>query len=74
MTRKYFGTDGVRGRANAGNMTPDVVMRIGMADGLEYFNFTRTDQNRIQPIAIEQVVFTLAHSPRQSASSQENTR
>ena len=33
MTRKYFGTDGVRGRANAGNMTPDVVMRIGMAAG-----------------------------------------
>ena len=33
MTRKYFGTDGVRGRANAGNMTPDVVMRIGLAAG-----------------------------------------
>jgi phosphoglucosamine mutase len=33
MSRKYFGTDGVRGRANAGNMTPDVVMRIGMAAG-----------------------------------------
>jgi phosphoglucosamine mutase len=33
MTRKYFGTDGVRGRANAGSMTPDVVMRIGMAAG-----------------------------------------
>jgi phosphoglucosamine mutase len=33
MTRKYFGTDGVRGRANVGSMTPDVVMRIGMAAG-----------------------------------------
>jgi phosphoglucosamine mutase len=33
MMRKYFGTDGVRGRANAGSMTPDVVMRIGMAAG-----------------------------------------
>ena len=33
MRRKYFGTDGVRGRANAGSMTPDVVMRIGMAAG-----------------------------------------
>lgn len=33
MTRKYFGTDGVRGRANMGSMTPDVVMRIGMAAG-----------------------------------------
>ncbi len=33
MSRKYFGTDGVRGRANSGSMTPDVVMRIGMAAG-----------------------------------------
>ena len=36
MSRKYFGTDGVRGRANAGNMTPDVVMRIGLAAGQIY--------------------------------------
>jgi phosphoglucosamine mutase len=33
MARKYFGTDGVRGRANTGAMTPDVVMKIGMAAG-----------------------------------------
>jgi phosphoglucosamine mutase len=33
MSRKYFGTDGVRGRANTGAMTPDVVMKIGMAAG-----------------------------------------
>ncbi len=33
MTRKYFGTDGVRGRANEGAMSPDIVMKIGMAAG-----------------------------------------
>ena len=33
MSRKYFGTDGVRGKANTGAMTPDVVMKIGMAAG-----------------------------------------
>jgi phosphoglucosamine mutase len=33
MSRKYFGTDGVRGRANTGAMAPDVVMKIGMAAG-----------------------------------------
>jgi phosphoglucosamine mutase len=33
MGRKYFGTDGVRGRANSGAMSPDVVMKIGMAVG-----------------------------------------
>jgi len=38
MTQKkrYFGTDGVRGRANLGKMTPDSVMRLGMAAG-KYF-------------------------------------
>lgn len=36
MTRKYFGTDGVRGRANIGAMAPDVVMKIGQAVGQLY--------------------------------------
>jgi phosphoglucosamine mutase len=36
MARKYFGTDGVRGRANEGSMSPDVVMKIGMAVGQLY--------------------------------------
>ncbi len=31
MTRKYFGTDGIRGLANAHPMTPEIVMRLGMA-------------------------------------------
>ena len=34
MTKKYFGTDGIRGRANGPKMTPDVAMRVGMATGL----------------------------------------
>ncbi|MEM6959964.1 MAG: phosphoglucosamine mutase [Myxococcota bacterium] len=29
--RKYFGTDGIRGLANAGAMTPEMAMRIGAA-------------------------------------------
>ncbi len=33
MTRKYFGTDGIRGLVNKGAMTPDVAMRVGMAAG-----------------------------------------
>ncbi len=36
MTRKYFGTDGVRGRANSGAMTADMVLKIGMAAGNLY--------------------------------------
>jgi phosphoglucosamine mutase len=33
MTRKYFGTDGVRGTIGASPMTPDFVMRLGYAAG-----------------------------------------
>ncbi|HWT31062.1 MAG TPA: phosphoglucosamine mutase [Propylenella sp.] len=38
MTRQYFGTDGIRGRANVHPMTPDAAMRVGMAVGLHYRN------------------------------------
>jgi phosphoglucosamine mutase len=31
MTRTYFGTDGIRGEANEGNMTPEVAFRLGAA-------------------------------------------
>ena len=33
MTRKYFGTDGVRGRVGVMPITPDFVMRLGYAAG-----------------------------------------
>ena len=33
MTRKYFGTDGIRGRANASTITPEIAMKAGMAAG-----------------------------------------
>ena len=36
--KKIFGTDGARGRANSGKMTPDMVMRLGMAAGKYFLN------------------------------------
>ncbi len=36
-TRKYFGTDGIRGTANRFPMTADIAQRLGMAAGY-YFN------------------------------------
>ena len=33
MTRKYFGTDGVRGRVGEAPITPDFVMRLGYSAG-----------------------------------------
>jgi phosphoglucosamine mutase len=38
MTRKYFGTDGIRGTANRFPVTPDIAMKVGMAVGLYYRN------------------------------------
>jgi len=33
MTRRYFGTDGIRGQSNRFPMTPDLAMRVGIAAG-----------------------------------------
>src|SRR6476469_6492954 len=33
MVRKYFGTDGIRGRAN-GEITPELALKVGQAAGL----------------------------------------
>src|ERR1700716_3070527 len=35
MSRKYFGTDGIRGRANS-VITPELAMKVGMAAGLAF--------------------------------------
>ena len=40
MSRKYFGTDGIRGTANTAPMTAEVALKVGMAAG-NYF--TRGD-------------------------------
>lgn len=36
MSRKYFGTDGIRGTANTAPMTAEIALRVGMAAGF-YF-------------------------------------
>jgi len=33
VTRKYFGTDGIRGRVGEGNVTPDFALKLGWATG-----------------------------------------
>src|SRR5438132_459274 len=35
MTRKYFGTDGIRGRAN-GTITPELALKVGQAAGIVF--------------------------------------
>jgi len=36
MTRQYFGTDGIRGRANTHPMTADIALKLGMAAALQF--------------------------------------
>jgi len=36
MTRKFFGTDGIRGLTNAAPMTAEVAMRVGQAAGAKF--------------------------------------
>jgi phosphoglucosamine mutase len=36
MTRRYFGTDGIRGLTNAGVMTAEMAMKVGMAAGRHF--------------------------------------
>ncbi len=36
MTRNYFGTDGIRGRANTYPMTAEVALKLGMAAALQF--------------------------------------
>ena len=48
MTRKLFGTDGVRGRANTAPMTADMALRIGAAAG-RYF---RREQGGVHRVVI----------------------
>ncbi|MDL2283988.1 phosphoglucosamine mutase [Oxalobacter sp. OttesenSCG-928-P03] len=49
MTRKYFGTDGVRGRVGVNPITPDFVMRLGYAAGKV---LTRSGTSAIQPTVL----------------------
>jgi phosphoglucosamine mutase len=40
MARKYFGTDGIRGRTNEGAMTAEIAMRVGQAAGAHFMRGT----------------------------------
>lgn len=36
LSRRYFGTDGIRGRTNAGKLTAELAMRVGQAAGAHF--------------------------------------
>jgi phosphoglucosamine mutase len=46
MARRYFGTDGIRGRVGQSPITPDVVLRLGFAAGKVLTQSTHTHSSR----------------------------
>mgnify|MGYP003483116162 CR=1 FL=1 len=63
MSRKYFGTDGIRGKANSKPMTAETALRVGMAAG-RYF--TRGDHRHRVVIGNDaEVRYSLALPPDQ---------
>jgi len=40
MSRRYFGTDGIRGLTNSAPMTPEIAMRVGQAAGTKFLRGT----------------------------------
>jgi len=47
MTKKYFGTDGIRGRVNKGNINGEMFFRFGLAAGTYFKNLKKTKQTAI---------------------------
>ena len=47
MNNKYFGTDGIRGKVNKGNITGEKFFKFGLASGT-YFKNQRKKKNKLQ--------------------------
>lgn len=47
MTRKLFGTDGVRGRANSAPMTAETALRLGAAAGVYFRRDDKATEHRV---------------------------
>ncbi len=47
MPKKYFGTDGIRGRVNQGNINGEMFFKFGLAAGTYFKNLKKTKQTAI---------------------------
>ena len=47
MSKKYFGTDGIRGRVNSGNINGEMFFRFGLAAGTYFKNLKKSKQTAI---------------------------
>ena len=47
MSKKYFGTDGIRGRVNQGNINGEMFFKFGLAAGTYFKNLKKSKQTAI---------------------------
>ena len=47
MSKKYFGTDGIRGRVNEGNINGEMFFKFGLAAGSYFKNLKKTKQTAV---------------------------
>ncbi len=47
MSKKYFGTDGIRGKVNEGNINGEMFFKFGLAAGTYFKNLKKTKQTAI---------------------------
>ena len=47
MLKKYFGTDGIRGKVNSGNINGDMFFKFGLATGTYFRNLNKKKQTAI---------------------------
>ena len=45
MSKKYFGTDGIRGKVNQGNINGEMFFKFGLAAGTYFKNQKKFKQN-----------------------------
>ena len=48
MTKKYFGTDGIRGTVNKGNINGEMFFKFGLATGVYFKNQNLTSNNYLK--------------------------
>ena len=61
MTKKYFGTDGIRGRVNQGNINGNMFFKFGLAAGTYFKNQKKSKQ--ISQLTKEKIEYSAAAMP-----------
>ena len=59
MSKKYFGTDGIRGKVNQGNINGEMFFKFGLAAGTYFKNIKKPKHTSINSIDTRLSGYTL---------------